>query len=335
VPRKRPLTTRDDSDALVESPAVSSIALEPSSETPQEKSIERAFAIVDQSSEELEVPAVTGNDHYDNDNGDFQLSELDNASDVVEQRRSERHVRRVSTVVHFRESLEDTWKEVIEVETVSKNGAALVLSKPCPVGRIVNLVMDMPRELRVYDQFSEVYPIAGVVQNCTELMTDDAVVYHVGVAFIGKQLPESYRADPTRTYRISGIESSGLWRVVESANEFATRRDPRYWQSLPITVSYRDEKQKTTERSVLTTRDISGGGMCLKGSLGVDIGARVKLSSKTHSFFSMARVCNRSDHPTDDSRSLIHLQFEGVRFPVTLLEGCDVPAEGTQELPDQ
>jgi hypothetical protein len=335
VPRKRPLTTRDDSDAIVESPAVPS-ALESSAETSEEKSIERAFAIVGSPhDEELEVPAAAGDGHSGPENGDFRLSDLDDGKDDVEQRRAERHVRRVNTVVHFRESVDETWKEVIEVETVSKNGAALVLSKPCQVGRIVNLVMDMPRELRVYDQFSEVYPIAGVVQNCTELMMDESLVYHVGVAFIGKRLPESHRTDPSRTYRISGIDSSGLWTVVESPNEFATRRDPRYWQSLPVTVSYRDEQKKTTERSVLTTRDVSGGGMCLKGQLGVEIGARVKLASKTHSFFSMARVCNRSDHPTDDSRSLIHLQFEGVRFPVTLLEGSNVPTDGAQELPDQ
>ena len=236
-----------------------------------------------------------------------------------DQRRSERHIRRVKTIVHFRESVETSWKEIIEVQTVSRNGAALVLSQPCGVGRIISLVMEMPREFRLYDHFAEVYPVAGVVQNCMEAMSGDTLSYHVGVAFIGKQLPVEHRTDPTTTYRINGVDSSGLWSVVKATTDFKARRDARFWQSIPITVSFRDEAKKLTERAVLTTRDVSRGGAAIWGPLDVEVGDRVKVSSKAHDFFSMAKVCNRTDHPRDDAKCLVHLQFEGSRFPIDML----------------
>jgi len=286
------------------------------------------------SNAELEVPEPVNFPKQQPDTGDL-FSDLPDAINDGEQRVYKRHVRRVRTVVNFRDSPDATWKEIIEVETVSRNGAALVLSKPCPVGKIVTLVMEMPRELRVYDAFADVYPIAGVVQNCTELMIGETIVYHVGVAFIGKQLPAGYRENPSRSYSISGVDSNGLWRVVEANGEFAVRSDARYWVRLPVTLSFRDERRRLTERTVLTTRDVSRGGMSIWGPIDVEIGARVKISSKAHSFFSMAKVCNRSDHARDDTRSLIHVQFEGARFPVRMLDGSDTESHDADELPDQ
>ncbi|MFL6374735.1 MAG: PilZ domain-containing protein [Pyrinomonadaceae bacterium] len=237
----------------------------------------------------------------------------------VEQRLAQRHVRKVKTVVHFKESAESNWREVIDVNTVSRNGAALILPRPIPIGRLVSLVMDMPRELRAYDQFGEVYPIAAIVQNCTELMQGDKLLYHVGVAFVGKQLPDSYREDPTLAYCIAGVAENGLWKITEARPGFQVRRHVRYWPDLVVSVTYRDEVLKVTQRAALKTRDVSRGGMALWGSLDIAVGDRIKISSKEHAFFSMATIRNRTDHPRDDSLSLIHVQFENAEFPVERL----------------
>jgi hypothetical protein len=248
------------------------------------------------------------------------------SADEAEFRHAERSVRRVKTVVHFKESAEESWREMVEVATVSKNGAGLMLTRPCPVGRIVSLVMEMPNDLRLYDHFAEVYPIAGLVQNCVEVMEGETLCYHVGVAFLGKQLPQSYRQDPCTFYRIVGVEPNGLWRVKEAPTGFQGRQHFRFWTPLVMSGTYRDESEKKVERVALQTRDISRGGMAIWGPLRTAVGERVKVSNKEYDFFSMATVRNRTDHPADDSKSLIHVQFEQ-EFPIEQVRGEDGDAE--------
>jgi len=327
VSRRRP--TRKSS--RLESSSTTKICL---NEKPQVRNLNDTVTVLSADIPELEVAPAANAASIPIPAGDL-LSGLGDAPDDGEQRVCKRHVRNVKTVVNYKDGTDTHWKEIIQVETVSRNGAALVVSKPCGVGKIVTLVMEMPRELRVYDVFADVYPIAGIVQNCTEMMIGETIVYHVGVAFIGKQLPRGYREHPHRSYRISGVASNGLWQVVEATGDFSVRRDPRFWVSIPITVSVRDEKRKVTERTVLATRDVSRGGMSIQGPLDVNVGARIKVSSKAYSFFAMAKVCNRSDHPRDETRSLVHVQFEDARFPVYMLESAETAAQDADELPDQ
>lgn len=249
----------------------------------------------------------------------------EDVGDAPDERQATRRTHRVKTVVHFKESADENWRESIEIVTVSRNGAGMLLSRPCPVGRIVSLIMDMPLKLRLYDHFAEVYPVAGVVQNCTELNNGDGVGYHVGVAFIGKQLPESYRGDPTTTYRITGADSDGLWCIAPIGSRFHDREHARYWTQVSLSITYRDEVQKRIERASVQTRDISRGGTAIRGPLNIGIGEKLKVSSKEHDFFSVATVRNRTDDPRDGSKSLVHIQFEDP-FPVEMIPAAQEPA---------
>lgn len=233
----------------------------------------------------------------------------------LEHRHSVRRPLRVPTVVQFKESEENTWKEMTEITTVSKTGAGLVLSRECPVGRLVSLVMQMPPDLRLYDHYAPVYPMLGVVQNCYAATVDGKHVYHVGVAFIGKKIPTKAKADPRQCYRLTRQNRDGLWEVVEAANEFQSRKHSRFWRRLEVNVALRDEKTRTSRKATVVTRDVSSGGMAVFGPLDANIGDRVKVTSKEHEFYAMARVRNRTDRE-DESQSLVHMEFDGAEFPV-------------------
>jgi PilZ domain len=234
-----------------------------------------------------------------------------------ENRTAVRRSLRVPTVVQFRDTQENTWKEVTQITTVSKNGAGLILSRECPVGRLISLVMQMPTDLRLYDHYAPVYPMLGVVQNCTPATVDGKSVYHVGVAFIGKKVPSAAKADPKQCYRIVSQSKDGLWNVVESPNEFQSRKHSRLWRRFEVTISLRDHEKRTSRREQVFTRDVSLGGMAVWGPLDANIGDRVKVSSKDHDFYSMALVRNRTDHEQDETKSLVHFEFDGAEFPMS------------------
>ena len=52
------------------------------------------------------------------------------------------------------------------------------------------------------------------------------------------------------------------------------------------------------------------------GPLDAAVGDRLKITCKQPEFFAVAVVRNRTDHPTDDTRSVVHLEFETGSFPV-------------------
>lgn len=245
---------------------------------------------------------------------------------------TDRRALRVNAVVQFKEGEQESWKEVVEISTISKNGAALNLSNECPVGRLLSLVIQMPEELRAYDHSAPVYATMGIVQNCVGTVVDDVPIYHVGVAFIGKNVPEGFKADPRRCFRIKGLREDGLWGVVESTSKFHARDHARFWQRFEVVITLRDEATRTSRKENVFTRDVSYGGMSVYGPLDVNIGDRVKIASKEHDFYAMAIVRNRTEHK-DEFQSLIHLQFDGTEFPVnklpTLEESSADPSSAT------
>jgi hypothetical protein len=237
----------------------------------------------------------------------------------LENRTAERHELKIRTVVHFRESEEETWNEVTEITTVSRNGAAFTVSRECPVGRLVSLVMEMPREFRIYDHDEDVYPMLSVVQNCCETTVDEKPAYSVGVAFIGKKMPDGFKEHPTQCYRITGMNSEGLWSVAEAARQFKPRKYSRFWRRIEILVTLRDHETRTSSKETVFTREISLGGMSVWGPLDAGIGEKIKIASREHDFFAHAIVRNRMDNETNESRSTIHLEFVGAEFPVEKL----------------
>jgi hypothetical protein len=236
------------------------------------------------------------------------------AATAPENRRVDRADSELRTIVQVKESDTETWKEVTKVTTVSRNGAGFSLPRPVVVGRLITLVMPLAPDLRAYDEDKELYPVLGLVQYCNKGMVDGKAVYHIGVGFIGKNIPDSFKANPAQSYRISGMKKDGLWEVTEAESQFKNRKQPRYWISLPVTISLLQRAEQPIAREETYTQNIAAGGVSVPCSLAAGVGDKVKFACKEIDFYAVAIVRNRKV-PSNESPTL-HLQFVDAELPV-------------------
>ena len=229
-------------------------------------------------------------------------------------RKGKRVASELKAIVQVKESEEESWKQVTKVLTVSRNGAGLQLTRPCVVGRLITLVMPLDPELRAYDKKEEVYPVMSIVQYCNASTINGETVYHVGVGFVGKKTPDSYTADPTQSYRISGMKKDGLWDITEAELQFKNRKQPRYWISVPVMISLLQRGGSSGAKEETATKNICAGGVSVGCSLNAEIGEKVKFACKELDFYSMAIVRNRKMNKTGGPT--LHLEFVDAEFPI-------------------
>ena len=232
----------------------------------------------------------------------------------LENRKVKRTQTELKTIVQVKESNEEAWKEVTKVTTVSRNGAGFNLTRECKVGRLVMLVLPLPVLLRAYDVDTELYPVVGLVQYCNPVNLDGEDLFHIGVAFVGKQIPESYKADPQQSYRISGMNDDGLWNITESKTPFRNRKDARFCVPLEVTVSLLKSKKQSVSKETTVTKNISASGVSVPCSLEANVGDRVKFASKEHDFYALAVVRNRKEG--SGGPPTLHLEFVENKFPM-------------------
>jgi hypothetical protein len=234
-----------------------------------------------------------------------------------DERQADRATAELNAVVQVKEADGKMWKEFTEVRSVSRNGAGFCLTRPCIVGRLITIVMPLDPDLRAYDQDNELYPVMGIVQYCNAATVDEGTVYHVGVGFIGKKIPDSFKNDPTQSFRISGMSKDGLWQVAEAQNEFKQRRDPRFWTAIGVTVSLIRRQKGAVVKEETFTKNVSASGVSVACRLEAEIGDKVKIAAKELNFYAVAvvRNINRSkpDHPT------MHVEFVDSEFPIEKL----------------
>jgi hypothetical protein len=221
------------------------------------------------------------------------------------------------TVVRIVESSGETWKEFADVKSVSRNGAGFSLTRPCEVGRLITMVMPLDPQLRAYDHNKELYPVMGIIQYCNAAEVNGDTIYHIGVGFIGKSVPESFKQDPMQNYRIAGMTKEGLWQVVEARSQFKKRKDPRYWISLNIAITLMRQADRSVIKEETCTRNISASGLSLATRLDAAVGDKVKIACRELDFYAVALVRNvntrKSGEPT------LHVEFVESQFPIDKL----------------
>ncbi len=225
----------------------------------------------------------------------------------------------LKTIVRVKESVDDDWKEVTIVQTVSRNGAGFTLERPVDVGRLVMLVMPLDPALRAYDKREENYPVMGLVQYCNSGIVDDKPGYHVGVGFVGRTIPESYKTDPKQSYHITGMSEDGLWQIAESTTPFKVRKFPRFSVSMGVSVSLikkgkKGDPKDPDSKEMTQTRNISATGASVVSTLDAAVGDKVKFGSKQHDFYAIAMVRNRDE--SDENGTTLHLEFLDAQFPM-------------------
>lgn len=246
-------------------------------------------------------------------------------SAIADGRTAERVLTELQTIVQIKEADGETWKEVVKVSTVSRNGAGFGLSRPCIVGRLITLVLPLDPDLRAYDQDREVYPVMGIVQHCNKSTVDGVTIYHTGVGFIGKQVPESFKADPAQNFRITGMTTDGLWKVSEAESQFKKRRQPRYWIGLGVTISLMQKAENSGAKEETHTVNVAAGGVSVVCTLEAAVGEKVKFACKSLDFYAIGVVRNRKERKGE--LPTLHLEFvDNAQFPIDRVIQNNAPA---------
>ena len=219
----------------------------------------------------------------------------------------------LTAVVKGKDDRFKAWSESSEVTSLSSSGAGLFIPVPCPVGRLVSLMLPMPAEMRRYDFDKRLYRVWGLVQYCHEAVNGPAG-YHVGVALTGKDAPESYSQDPMQSYRVCGMRKSGLWRIEELDTSFKQRTSARYWNSIDGSIALLDDEMRSKAQENVVTENISESGAAVFSELRVAVGDRIKFQTHSPSFSSLSVVRDRRIGA--DDRMRIHLEFVENPYPI-------------------
>src|SRR5450432_2131601 len=121
---------------------------------------------------------------------------------------------RIALVVRYQEKPDRVWEEETHLREVTPFGAGFLIGRPVEPGRLVYLTMPLPREFRFFDFGLPQYRIWAVVRYVEANPADDLLVtsFSVGVAFIGKEAPSSYRLDPITLYDLKPtLARGGAW----------------------------------------------------------------------------------------------------------------------------
>lgn len=230
----------------------------------------------------------------------------------------------LNAVVKGTDAAEGEWKEIADIASVSATGGGMYIQRECQVGTLVSMMLPMEPHLRCYDHDKELYRVWGLVQHCQALAGDEGEAgYHVGVAFIGKSAPQSYKQNPDQPYKICGMTHEGLWKVTEAKAQFKVRQHVRYWTNVEPYLALVDVNRDALRGERTTTENISKSGAAVVSTLDVNVGDRVKFICEKYDFSGLSVVCNRQTGK--DGRQRLHLQFVENTFPVEKLEKVKQP----------
>jgi PilZ domain len=226
--------------------------------------------------------------------------------------------------VFVRESRDDQWTVMTRLVDVTPFGARFPLPRPIDIGRLLQLTMALPRQLRVFDHAEDQYRVWAIVRNVKLLeqkKPKDPLV-EVGVAFIGKRPPRSYEDHPERRFEIAQSKlESAMWTAredsVDQLAEITSSDDKRKEsrQMIPVDVVieiFEADKLVKTEQTV--TENISRSGAAVFTALEIGRGTFVKMTSRMYNATVLGVV--RARRTGKDGITRLHLEFLGSQWPI-------------------
>lgn len=217
-----------------------------------------------------------------------------------------------------RESNEYEWTEPSRLVDVTHFGAGFTLTRPVDVGRLIQLTMPLPEQLRCFDHNEAMYSVWSLVRHNSAVGSTDQSkpkLFRLGVAFVGKEAPESYLNDPTLRYQPVAVKvgQNMRWKLARLPSVTA-RREPRLVIPLEVLVETLDEDGKPLMREYTVTETISTLGACVPTNLDVDVGRVLKISSVNDEVSTYAAI--RSRNVASDGIARLGLEFIGSRWPL-------------------
>lgn len=218
------------------------------------------------------------------------------------------------------------WDEVTRLNDVSAFGAAFNLHRPIKRGRLVFMTIPLPRQLRCYDYLEPQYRVWALVRRCIAVDEKaDAETYAIGVAFIGKNPPTSYKENPARLYEITHKDDADLWRVTEAQENpdesdlpKDCRRHSRFQIPIGIVLEVVDEAGNASASEMTVTENISLSGAAVFSSLKPEVGSFVRVKSEQYDVSIIAIV--RGTRMGKDGIPRLHVEFIDRFFPLDGIE---------------
>ena len=238
-----------------------------------------------------------------------------------ERRRRERMRLSLPLRVVCHEGADDQWTELARLEDVTPFGASFRLRRPIDVGRIVHLHMPMPRQLRCFDHIEDQYRVWALIRRVTLAGETERgeQLFELGVAFVGKHPPASFKAEPRTRYQIAADPTDqNLYRADEQKRAFVEDRDTRLTLPVEVVVEVLDEQGAVVESEQTVTENISRRGAAVFTSLKVERGRFVRLRSARYSLAVLAAV--RRTRRGEDNIDRLHLEFVDRQWPLEILE---------------
>jgi len=231
---------------------------------------------------------------------------------------------RVALVVRYQETAEHWWEEETHLREVTPFGAGFDLQRPVEPLRLVHLTMPLPRQFRFFDHSLTQYRIWAVVRYVDASPPDEQRVttFSIGVAFIGKEAPASYRLDPTTLYDLKPtLARGGAWMAraqPRRSGKFKRAEEKRFARAFQVMVEAFDETGHVTACEVAETRDVSRHGAAIYPTSDIPAGRFVRLSSAAFRVSILAVV--RGSRIGQGGQRTLHLEFVDGRWPVEDLE---------------
>jgi hypothetical protein len=248
-----------------------------------------------------------------------------NPTDEKSKRLRERIALKLPVRVNGREGVDEAWTEMSRLVDVTPFGARLRLKRPTEPGRLLQLAMAMPRQLRCFDHIEDQYRVWSLVRSVKLLEPDADALVEIGVAFVGKHPPRSLASDPLRRYEVAPSTSAGLWSVAENADQVISevsatdkRRASRHTIPVEVLIEVFDRDGKFSESEKTVTENISRLGAAVYTTLAVTPGRFVKVTSEQSATVRLAAVRSRRLGLNGIPR--LHLEFIGGDWPLQGVE---------------
>jgi hypothetical protein len=240
----------------------------------------------------------------------------------IEKRRIPRYELALPARVEVNVDPSFSWDEVTRLEEISAFGAGFRLKRPVKRGRLLLMSIPMPRQLRCYDYLEPQYRIWALVRRCIQSESNNGHrAYSVGVAFIGKHPPPSYRENPAQLYELSDREDGGLWQIDhaaanpdESGLPANLKRHTRLAIPESLLLEVLDQNGDVAASEISVTENISLGGASVFSSFDVQAGSFLRVKSERHDLSIISIV--RGKHFGDDGIARLHLEFIDHLFPL-------------------
>jgi len=222
--------------------------------------------------------------------------------------------------IRCREAVAVEWTEITRLIDVTPFGAGFTLKRPIEKGRLLHMTIPMPRQLRVFDHVEDQYKIWALVRYVRPVAPpgSKSLLFEVGVAFVGKNPPRSYEADPAKRYEIGSLTPGQLSTAEEWTPAEMSSSDKRSHTRHNIPVDMLIETFKDNgelEYSEYTvTENISQKGAAIYTTLNLPVGRFIRLSSEQYKVSVYAAIRGHSMGPAGVPR--IHTEFIDSEWPL-------------------